>query len=92
MGWHDQARQRQTPSPPTSITAHAIWLYFRFPLSLRFVEEMLLERGIAGSCETIHETTRVWDWQVQTNSARQLRRKQPNPRQVGTRVRLSFRR
>ena len=28
--------------------AHAVWLYFRFPLSLRLVEELLLERGIAG--------------------------------------------
>ena len=28
------------------IIAHAVWLYFRFPLSLRLVEEMLLERGI----------------------------------------------
>lgn len=30
--------------PPSTI-AHAVWLYFRFPLSLRLVEEMLLERG-----------------------------------------------
>jgi putative transposase len=31
----------------------AIWLSFRFPLSLRLVEGMLLERGIAVSYETI---------------------------------------
>jgi len=37
---------------PPSIIAHAVWLYFRVPLSLRLVEEMLLERGIAGSYET----------------------------------------
>ena len=30
---------------PPQIIAHAVWLYFRFPLSLRLVEEMLLERG-----------------------------------------------
>lgn len=30
---------------PPQIAAHAVWLYFRFPLSLRFVEELLLERG-----------------------------------------------
>lgn len=35
--------------PPETI-ARAIWLYFRFPLSLRLVEEMLLERGM--SCLT----------------------------------------
>jgi len=29
-----------------------VWLYFRFPLSLRLVEELLLERGIVVSYET----------------------------------------
>jgi putative transposase len=38
---------------PSEIIAHAVWLYFRFPLSLRLVEEMLLERGIVVSYETI---------------------------------------
>ena len=38
--------------PPETI-AHAVWLYFRFPLSLRLVEEMLLERGIVVSYETV---------------------------------------
>ncbi|GEO18784.1 hypothetical protein MAE02_64800 [Microvirga aerophila] len=37
---------------PPEIIAHAVWLYFRFPLSLRLVEEMLLERGIIVSYET----------------------------------------
>ena len=31
---------------PARLIAHAVWLYFRFPLSLRLVEELLLERGI----------------------------------------------
>jgi hypothetical protein len=31
----------------------AVWLYFRFPLSLRLVEEMLFERGILLSYETV---------------------------------------
>jgi len=35
------------------IIARAVWLYFRFPLSLRMVEELLLERGIVVSYETI---------------------------------------
>jgi putative transposase len=34
---------------PSQIIAHAVWLYLRFPLSLRLVEEMLLERGIVVS-------------------------------------------
>lgn len=38
---------------PSSAIAHAVWLYFRFPLSLRLVEEMLLESGVIVSYETI---------------------------------------
>lgn len=38
---------------PQQIISNAVWLYFRFPLSLRLVEEMLLERGIVVSYETI---------------------------------------
>jgi hypothetical protein len=32
------------------IIVHAVWLHFRFPLSLRLVEEMFLERGFIVSC------------------------------------------
>ncbi|MEQ8895675.1 MAG: IS6 family transposase [Roseovarius sp.] len=38
---------------PSSIIQGAVWLYFRFPLSFRDVEEMLAERGIDVSYETI---------------------------------------
>lgn len=31
---------------PRELIVHAVWLYFRFPLSFRLIEEMLLERGI----------------------------------------------
>ncbi|MGO7251386.1 IS6 family transposase, partial [Rhizobium brockwellii] len=31
---------------PPQIIAHAVWLYLRFNLSLREVDEMLVERGI----------------------------------------------
>jgi len=31
---------------PAEVISHAVWLYFRFPLSLRMVEEMLAARGI----------------------------------------------
>jgi putative transposase len=60
---------------PPQIIAHAVWLYFRFPLSLRLVEEMLLERGIVVSYETI----RRWGWKFGSNYARRLRRKPPRP-------------
>lgn len=49
-----------------------MWLYFGFPLSLRLVEEMLLERGIVVSYETI----RRWGKKFGPNYARRLRRKQ----------------
>jgi putative transposase len=38
---------------PPQVIAHAVWLYFRFPLSLRLVEKMLLDRGIIVSYETV---------------------------------------
>lgn len=38
---------------PIEIVARAVWLYFRFNLRLRDVEEMLLDRGILVSYETI---------------------------------------
>ncbi len=39
---------------PPEVIRHAIWLYLRFPLSLRMVEEMLAARGVAVSYETVH--------------------------------------
>ena len=45
---------------PAEVISHAVWLYFRFPLSLRMVEEMLAARGIIVS----HETVRQWALQV----------------------------
>jgi putative transposase len=41
---------------PSEIIAHAVWLYFRFPLSLRMVEDLLAARGIIVS----HQTIRMW--------------------------------
>ncbi|MBD2750268.1 IS6 family transposase [Microvirga sp. BT688] len=61
---------------PPEIIAHAVWLYFRFPLSLRLIEEMLLERGILVSYETI----RRWVLKSGPAYARRLRRKKPGRR------------
>ena len=41
---------------PAEIIGHAVWLYFRFSLSLRDVEELLAERGVTVTYETI----RAW--------------------------------
>ena len=43
---------------PPAIIQQAIWLYFRFPLSLRDVEDLLAERGIAVSYESIRRWTK----------------------------------
>lgn len=63
---------------PSQIIAHAVWLYFRFPLSLRLVEELLLERGIAVSYETI----RRWGKKFGSDYARRLHRKKPSGNDV----------
>jgi putative transposase len=59
---------------PPEIIAHAVWLYFRFPLSLRLVEEMLLERGIVVS----YETVRRWALKFGPGYTRRLKRKAPS--------------
>lgn len=61
-----------------AVIAHAVWLYFRFPLSLRLVEEMLLERGIIVSYETI----RCWAKKFGPDYASRLRQKPPNPSDI----------
>jgi putative transposase len=63
---------------PPQIIAHAVWLYFRFPLSLRLVEEMMLERGIDVSYETI----RRWAIKFGADYARRLKRKSPSRRDI----------
>jgi putative transposase len=63
---------------PPEIIAHAVWLYFRFPLSLRLVEEMLLVRGIVVS----YETVRRWALKFGPAYARRLRRKTPSRRDI----------
>ncbi|MEZ0171221.1 IS6 family transposase [Microvirga sp. TS319] len=63
---------------PPEIIAHAVWLYFRFPLSLRLVEEMLLERGIVVS----YETVRRWALKFGPDYARRLKRKRPSRRDI----------
>ncbi|GAB6855847.1 hypothetical protein JCM15831A_29110 [Asaia astilbis] len=60
---------------PRELIAHAVWLYFRFPLSFRLVEEMLLERRIVVSYETI----RRWSLKFGTAYVRFLRRKKARP-------------
>ena len=43
---------------PIEVIGHAVWLYHRFALSLRDVEELMLARGVAVSYETIRSCVR----------------------------------
>src|ERR671915_2169974 len=58
---------------PPEVIGHAVWLYFRFPLSLRMVEEMLAARGIVAS----HETVRQWARKFGQEFANRIRRRLP---------------
>jgi putative transposase len=60
---------------PGEIISHAVWLYFRFPLSHRDVEELLFVRGVIVSYEAI----RKWCRKVGQQYANQLRRRRPKP-------------
>ncbi len=58
---------------PAEIISQAVWLYFRFPLSLRMVDELLATRGIVVS----HETVRQWARKFGQAFANQIRRRLP---------------
>ena len=58
---------------PPVIIQHAVWLYFRFPLSFRNVEDLLAERGI----DVSYETVRRWALKFGLDYARKLRRSRP---------------
>src|SRR3954451_19165490 len=58
---------------PPEVISHAVWLYFRFPLSLRMVDELLAARGITVS----HETVRQWARKFGQAFANQIRRRLP---------------
>ena len=60
---------------PPEVIRHAIWLYLRFTLSYRDVEELLIERGI----EVSYETVRRWVLKFGPSFARNLRRLRPRP-------------
>ena len=60
---------------PSEIIRYAVWLYFRFPLSYRDVEDLLTERGIDVSYETI----RRWALKFGQAFARKLRKTRPRP-------------
>src|SRR6185312_16684886 len=60
---------------PVEIISHGVWLYYRFPLSFREVQEMMPQRGIVVS----HETIRQWCVKFGQTYANGLRRRRPRP-------------
>ena len=60
---------------PASIIQHAVWLYLRFTLSLRDIEDLLAERGI----DVTYETVRRWVLKFGPAIARNLRGRRPKP-------------
>src|SRR3954468_10603730 len=60
---------------PAEIIRHAVWLYLRFTLSYRDVEELLAERGIS----VAYESVRRWVLKSGPTFARNLRRLRPRP-------------
>lgn len=65
------ARQRF----PVTIIQHAVWLYIRFALSYRDVEDLLAERGIDASFETV----RRWVLKFGAAYAKKIRLRRPRP-------------
>lgn len=58
---------------PAEIISHVVWLYFRFALSIREIEELMASRGII----VTHETIRQWTLRLGQRYANELRRRQP---------------
>ncbi len=58
---------------PADIISYCIWLYYKFPLSYRDIEKMMLYRGV----EVTYETIREWCQKFGQRYANQLRRKRP---------------
>jgi transposase-like protein len=60
---------------PPALIQHAIWLYLRFTLSYRDVEDLLAERGL----DVSHESVRRWVLKFGPMIARRLRGNRPRP-------------
>src|SRR2546423_14834166 len=60
---------------PPVVIQHAVWLYLRFTLSYRDVEDLLAERGF----DVSYETVRSWVLKSGPVIARRLRRRRPRP-------------
>jgi transposase-like protein len=73
MSTSPSAKKHKKHRFPVDIIRHAVWLYFRFCLSFRDVEELLCERGVIVTYEAI----RKWCRKFGQPYANQLRRRRP---------------
>src|SRR5438105_14901736 len=69
---HLSYRRHRSPAP---IIQHAVWLYLRFTLSYRDIEDLLAERRL----DISYETVRSWVLKFGPVIARRLRRRRPRP-------------
>ena len=60
---------------PAEIISHVVWLYFRFSLSFRDVEELMFERGVV----LTYETVRAWCEKFGRDFAKKLKHRRPQP-------------
>ena len=60
---------------PRAVIQHAVWLYLRFTLSYRDVEELLAQRGL----DLSYESVRCWVLKFGPMIARRLRQLRPRP-------------
>ena len=60
---------------PGEIISHCIWLYYRFSLSYRDIEELMAQRGV----RVTYETIRQWCLKFGQTIAEELRRRRPQP-------------
>ena len=72
---HSPSAYRKRRGKPSPGIQHAVWLYLRFTLSYRDVEDLLAERGLYIS----YETVRSWVLKFGPVIARRLRRLRPRP-------------
>src|SRR6476619_6134309 len=73
MDTQPAATKNKNPRFPVEVISHAVWLYFRFCLSFRDVEELVFERGVVVTYEAIRKWCRKFGQQY----ANQLRRRRP---------------
>src|ERR1043166_71168 len=66
---------------PEEIISHGVWLYYRFPLSYRDVQELLCKRGI----DVTHAASRQWWRKLGQDYANRLKHRRAQPGDKGHR-------